>query len=105
VNACVPCGEDFSSVRLFDRHRVGLHEFTLSEGLRMDPPREDGRRCLATDEMAALGWERNARGQWFDPVDARRIRDHHARALSGVRLATETPSEPPELLPTTSKAA
>jgi hypothetical protein len=45
-NWCASCGEDFSSSTLFDRHRVGRHEYTQSDGLSFDPPREDGRRCL-----------------------------------------------------------
>jgi hypothetical protein len=76
MNYCTSCGEDFASVRGFDRHRVGVHEYTLTEGLRMTPQRLDGRRCLDTDEIAALGFQRNAKGQWFDPVDAARIAKH-----------------------------
>jgi hypothetical protein len=29
VNNCRACGEDFSSVTAFDRHRVGGHAYTL----------------------------------------------------------------------------
>lgn len=68
MNLCRSCGEDFASVDLFDRHRVGLHAYTLSEGLRLDPPREDGRRCLDVLEMFERGWERNGRGLWTDPA-------------------------------------
>ena len=50
-NYCTSCGQDFSSVQLFDRHRVGTHEYTYQEGLRMEPLREDGRRCLTVDEL------------------------------------------------------
>lgn len=51
LNYCRSCQKDFSSVSAFDSHRFGRHEYTSSEGLRMDPPREDGRRCLTTREM------------------------------------------------------
>lgn len=79
MNLCRACGEDFSSVEGFDAHRVGTHEYTHPEGLRMDPPREDGRRCLSVSELEALGWERNRSGRWFDPKRASR---------AGVRFGT-----------------
>ena len=47
LNECGACGLDFASVRAFDEHRVGVHAYLFAEGLAMDPPREDGRRCLA----------------------------------------------------------
>jgi hypothetical protein len=53
---CCCCGRDFSCDRLFERHRVGRHVYTFPEGLRLDPPRDDGRRCLDDDELRALGW-------------------------------------------------
>lgn len=68
TNGCGACGEDFTSVKLFDRHRVGTHEYTSTEGLKMNPPREDGRRCLDPDEMRARGWGKDAKGRWQDPV-------------------------------------
>ena len=64
MNVCGPCGLDFSSVRAFDAHRVGKHAFTYIEGLRMNPPREDGRRCLRVDELHAAGFAQNTRGRW-----------------------------------------
>jgi hypothetical protein len=64
VNLCRSCGQDFGSVSAFDRHRVGKHAFTFTEGLRLDPPREDGRRCLDTDELALAGWHRDSHGRW-----------------------------------------
>jgi hypothetical protein len=72
MNMCARCSEDFGGVRLFDRHRVGVHGYTELEGLPMDPPREDGRRCLAVDEMAERGWCRSGRGRWVDPVEVAR---------------------------------
>lgn len=51
---CPTCGEPFSSVREFDRHRIG----TYAE------PGEwaHNRRCMTPAEMDAAGWIRNARG-------------------------------------------
>jgi hypothetical protein len=74
MNFCTTCGLDFASVAAFDAHRVGKHAYTFSEGLRMDPPREDGRRCLDPDEMKRAGWKRDGRGRWVDPKEARRPR-------------------------------
>jgi hypothetical protein len=81
MNLCRGCGEDFASVDLFDRHRVGVHAYTFSEGLRVEPPREDGRRCLAVAEMLERGWERNGRGGWTDPAKhpGARLRPRHQR--------------------------
>ena len=62
LNLCRACGQDFSGLETFDRHRVGKHAYLWS------PAREDGRRCLDSAEMGALGWTRNARGQWRDPA-------------------------------------
>ena len=55
MNACTACGEDFGSVELFDRHRVGRHAYSFAEGLecslarRAALPRSarDGERGLA----------------------------------------------------------
>ena len=67
-NQCGACGLDFASVNAFDRHRVGVHAYTYSEGLKSDPMREDGRRCLTVDELAEIGLVPNARGLFHDPV-------------------------------------
>lgn len=64
MNLCRSCGLDFTSVRDFDSHRVGVHEYTYWEGLRMDPPREDGRRCLTIEEMRAKGWALDTHRRW-----------------------------------------
>lgn len=71
MNRCRNCNQDFGSVSAFDSHRVGSHEYTLSEGLKQDPPVEDGRRCLSTREMAAKVsrdgshmFQLNSRGAW-----------------------------------------
>ena len=70
--ASVGCGEDFGFVSAFDSHRVGRHDYTYSEGAAMDPPRDDGRRCLSAREMENLRakdgvlpvFERNKSGAW-----------------------------------------
>jgi hypothetical protein len=81
-NLCGACGEDFCSVRAFDDHRVGHHAYTYSEGVRMQPMREDGRRCLDADELAALGYRRDEAGAWFSPC-----RRDAARAFFGSAAA------------------
>jgi hypothetical protein len=58
VNNCRACGEDFSSVTAFDRHRVRVHAYTWSSH------REDGRRCLIGDELPEAGMELDERGHW-----------------------------------------
>ena len=92
---CTDCGRDFSGDRMFDRHRVGRHEYTFAQGMRKVPSREDGRRCLDADEMLERGWRtytddemrastryRRRAGYgvelWYDPVDAARKRVGHA---------------------------
>jgi hypothetical protein len=68
MNLCCACLQDFGSVELFDRHRVGQHAYDFLEGLRMEPAREDGRRCLDIGEMEDAGLRLNSRGRWFDPA-------------------------------------
>lgn len=55
---CTACGEYFTSVRSFDRHRVGEY---ANRG------RLAGRRCLTAVEMDAAGFGRNARGFRTEP--------------------------------------
>lgn len=71
MNLCTACDLDFSSVRAFDAHRVGVHAYTYAEGLRMRPPRENGRRCLTVAELETtldkagdLLFGLDARGRW-----------------------------------------
>lgn len=76
ANLCRGCGHDFASVEAFDRHRVGVHAYTYSEGVRMEPIREDGRRCMDDAEMVASGMELDARGRWrvkLSDVDRARL--------------------------------
>lgn len=64
MNLCCECGLDFSSVSAFDCHRIGKPAYSFAEGLRMNPSREDGRRCRDNDEMVAAGLELDERGRW-----------------------------------------
>jgi hypothetical protein len=74
MNRCATCGLDFSSVRAFDTHHVGKHQYTHEEGVAMKPPRDDGRRCLTEDELRAAGFSHNARGRWGLTADMVRAR-------------------------------
>jgi hypothetical protein len=62
VNVCRRCGENFGSIGAFDAHRKGRHDVLWS------PEQEDGRRCLDVDELRDLGWHRDKRGQWRQPI-------------------------------------
>jgi len=64
VTECSACGLFFSGTSSFDQHRTGVHAYTVSEGLRMQPVRENGRRCLHPSEMAEAGMELDNRGRW-----------------------------------------
>jgi len=77
---CRSCGEDFNGDGYFEDHRVGTHDYLYAEGLDMDPPREDGRRCLDVDEMTARGWRLTERGRWFDPTHAAEVAEAFARS-------------------------
>jgi len=72
MNVCASCSADFAGLRDHDSHRVGTHNYTITEGLRMEPPREDGRRCLTVGEMLEDGWKQNTAGRWVHPREARR---------------------------------
>ena len=80
ANGCTGCGQDFNSTSLFDAHRVGVYMYTYEHGLELEPPREDGRRCLDTDEMTAKGWELDERGRWVDPVRLQASREGFLKA-------------------------
>jgi hypothetical protein len=67
VNLCAACGLEFTGVRDFDSHRVGVHAYTFVQGLWLDPSREDGRRCLDAKEMIAAGWFLDRHGRWSHP--------------------------------------
>jgi hypothetical protein len=72
MNVCRSCREDFGSVSAFDRHRVGRHTYTFREKLELG--RENGRRCLDTDELEAVGMALDARGRWVITADIERAR-------------------------------
>lgn len=80
LNYCRPCTHDFGSVSLFDRHRLGTHEYTFRQGLDRDPPAENGRRCLSIQEMETKGWELDDRGRWVDPEKVAQARRAFAKA-------------------------
>ena len=65
LNGCSACGEDFTSLELFDAHHVGDHELDW-------PEHEDGRRCLDSEEMTERGWVQNIKGRWVNPARSER---------------------------------
>ena len=80
LNLCRGCGCDFASVSAFDRHRAGSYVYTFTEGLSLDPPQEDGRRCLDADEMTDAGMAPDAQGRWTITADVERARRGFAKA-------------------------
>jgi hypothetical protein len=68
MNLCRSCEQDFSSVRLFDAHRIGKHDYLATE-------RTGGRRCLSREEMLGRGWAGDARGRWQDPARVQAVRE------------------------------
>jgi hypothetical protein len=56
---CCACGELFSSVATFDRHRIG--EFAGVGGTNT-------RRCMTVAEMTAQEWPKTAKGFWLRPA-------------------------------------
>lgn len=102
LNFCRSCGFDFTSTTYFDRHRIGVHAYTYAEGLRMDPPREDGRRCMDADELHVSGLRRVVEGDsarydsriascvpiYWNPAEASRTRGAF-RASPGAVDGTE----------------
>lgn len=54
---CPVCGELFTSVREFDRHRIGTFEQIGGRG--------HDRRCLTAEDLASRGWRKDARGFWM----------------------------------------
>lgn len=75
MKLCGACGLDFTSVQGFDAHRVGKHAYTYSEGSAMDPPREDGRRCLTVGELPDKGFRHTGSGLWELAASADRARE------------------------------
>jgi len=58
---CRHCGELFTRLRAFERHRVGPFS---DKGIH--------RRCLTPEEMAAKGWTKNRKGFWVIETQAQR---------------------------------
>jgi hypothetical protein len=92
VNLCTACGLDFPSVEAFDRHRVGVHAYSFAEGLAMEPPREDGRRCLDEAELRVMGWAIDKRGRWYDPARSARLGQWH-EGISAAGMRRRRPAE------------
>jgi len=90
LNYCRGCDQDFGSVELFDRHRVGQHGYLYDEGLRMTPPKKDGRRCLSVETMLEKGWQLDARERWTDPERSSRA----ASMRTSPREAGLSPTSP-----------
>lgn len=66
---CPACGEFFTSVREFGRHRIG--SFAQMGGGGHD------RRCLTAEELKARAWRKDARGFW---MQSRRLQRAPAKA-------------------------
>jgi len=86
LNLCRTCDQDFTSVRLFDAHRVGAYGPGDYKGDLEDWSPEQGRRCLSIEEMEERGWAQNERDRWFDPAEV-------VRGLSALHRSSKTPSE------------
>jgi len=92
---CTTCGRDFAGDTYFDKHRIGKHAYLYQEGLKFDPPVEDGRRCMDDEEMIEAGMRQmtveemqNGRHgkrvgfnvqMWFDPSEGERLRTAHTK--------------------------
>jgi hypothetical protein len=66
VNQCGARSEDFSSVPLFDAHRVDTH------GLNY-PEHEDGRRCLDVWECTSAAGSRTSEAAWSTRSSSRSL--------------------------------
>jgi hypothetical protein len=98
MNECSACRCDFTSLALFDLHRVGKYPqtgpadyFDRRRTGAVNPEddwratAEFGRRCLEDDEMEAKGWVKDDRGRWSDPVQIQRARRSFKKATSEPR--------------------
>ena len=90
MNVCGPCGQDFSSLELFDRHRVGKYEYLYDA---WDESKSDGRRCLGPEGMAELGWHIDTRGRWTDRERSQRAGENLRGCPPELGHRTVTPSE------------
>jgi hypothetical protein len=66
---------------------------TYEQGLSLDPPREDGRRCLDSEEMQSKGWTQDGRGRWLDPVRVQAARESFAKLELACRSLAEVRQE------------
>jgi hypothetical protein len=80
MNLCTTCKADFASVDAFDKHRIGKHVYLYAEGLALEPPREDGRRCMDADEMIDAGMELDRRGRWALVAAKKRVTEYWSEA-------------------------
>ncbi len=80
---CPTCREYFNSTRAFDKHRTGLYA-----------PMQ--RRCLAVDEMRAIGMLQNAGGFWITKkFESQPLRAGQTAAIG----STPCPDSPSGLMP------
>jgi hypothetical protein len=66
-----------------------MHDFTYREGLKMEPARENGRRCLDADELGGLGLALDRQGRWSDPLMVSRARRSFTKPLRRATQAVE----------------
>jgi hypothetical protein len=85
-NGCGACRQDFTSLRLFEAHRVGDHALDW-------PEHDNGRRCLDIEEMQAKGWTQDEKGRWYDPAHRERANDYFGGTAAP---CTEVPNSPAE---------
>ena len=90
MNLCRTCGSDFASVEAFDAHRIGSYAYTFDEGLRLEAPRENGRRCLATEEFRSRGWTVDRAGRWVHPRETRKRTSRGGDALPTATFEPQT---------------
>lgn len=76
---CPACGQRFSTVGNFDKHRVGSF---------IDHPPDYGRRCLTPKELECRGLKLNRRGVWVSatprPETLKHTLQPRARRRTGV---------------------
>jgi len=73
---CAACGQEFSTDKAFDRHRIAIDH-------------HGNRRCLTPEEMLDRGWIRNRFGRWTpDGVPEQRPLPRMARSRRRVPIQT-----------------
>ena len=92
MTECSTCGLRFSGTSAFDAHRVGRHAYTFTQGLALEPPVEDGRRCLDLDELRRAGMELDPRGRW-------RVVASEKQLAGLARIREKAPTDAQEALP------